>query len=95
MLIDASGSAWVEYKKSGTMHGMKMPEGMVESQKLPEPVFTPSTKAELGEHDENIHPDKGELGLLDGMNANSDFSQGYLWRGDCRGHCSYRRPALL
>ena len=48
MLIDASGSAWVEYKRSGTMHGMKMPEGLVESQKLPEPVFTPSTKAELG-----------------------------------------------
>ena len=41
------------------MHGMKMPEGLVESQKLPEPVFTPSTKAEQGAHDENIHPDVG------------------------------------
>ena len=43
---------------------MKMPEGLVESQKLPEPVFTPSTKAEMGEHDENIHPDKGEQDIL-------------------------------
>ena len=37
-----------------------MPEGLVESQKLPKPLFTPSTKADQGEHDENIHPDKGE-----------------------------------
>jgi len=38
-----------------------MPAGLVESQKLPQPIFTPSTKADQGEHDENIHPDKGEL----------------------------------
>lgn len=48
-----SGSAWAEYKKSGTMHGQKLPEGLQQSQQLPEPVFTPSTKAESG-HDENI-----------------------------------------
>ncbi len=48
-----SGSAWAEYKKSGTMHGMPLPAGMQESTRLPEPVFTPSTKAEVG-HDENI-----------------------------------------
>jgi phosphoribosylaminoimidazole-succinocarboxamide synthase len=48
-----SGSAWAEYKKSGTMHGMPLPAGMKESEKLPEPVFTPSTKAQEG-HDENI-----------------------------------------
>lgn len=48
------GSAWKEYQKSGTMHGQPLPEGMVQAQKLPEPVFTPSTKAEEGEHDENI-----------------------------------------
>jgi len=58
------GSAWSEYKKSGTMHGIKMPEGLVESQKLPEPVFTPSTKAEQGAHDENLHPDVGTSLLL-------------------------------
>ena len=48
-----SGSAWKEYKKSGTMHGAPLPAGLQESDKLPEPVFTPSTKAETG-HDENI-----------------------------------------
>ena len=49
-----SGSAWKEYKERGTVNGMPMPAGMQESQQLPEPVFTPSTKAEMGEHDVNI-----------------------------------------
>ncbi len=49
-----TGSAWKEYKASGTMHGADMPAGLQESDRLPEPVFTPSTKAEIGEHDENI-----------------------------------------
>src|SRR6478735_10579527 len=49
-----SGSAWQEYRTSGTMHGTKLPEGLQESEQLPEPVFTPSTKAEIGLHDENI-----------------------------------------
>lgn len=49
-----TGSAWAEYKKSGTVHGMPMPAGLKESQKLEEPIWTPSTKAEQGEHDENI-----------------------------------------
>ncbi|KAL1762781.1 hypothetical protein FB107DRAFT_253217 [Schizophyllum commune] len=49
-----SGSAWAEYKKSGTVHGMPAPAGLVESQKFPEPIFTPSTKADQGAHDENI-----------------------------------------
>jgi phosphoribosylaminoimidazole-succinocarboxamide synthase len=48
-----SGSAWKEYAKSGTMHGTRLPDGMLESEQLPEPVFTPSTKADEG-HDENI-----------------------------------------
>lgn len=47
------GSAWKEYRASGTMHGTTLPEGMKEADRLPEPVFTPSTKAEEG-HDENI-----------------------------------------
>jgi phosphoribosylaminoimidazole-succinocarboxamide synthase len=54
-----SGSGWSEYKKSGTVHGIKLPGGLVESQKLPEPLFTPSTKAEQGAHDENISPERG------------------------------------
>jgi phosphoribosylaminoimidazole-succinocarboxamide synthase len=48
-----SGSAWAEYSRSGTMHGQPLPAGMRQSSKLPEPVFTPSTKATSG-HDENI-----------------------------------------
>ena len=52
-----SGSAWKEYKKSGTMHGVPLPKGMQESDQLPEPVFTPSTKADTG-HDENITVDQ-------------------------------------
>ncbi|KAI6153922.1 hypothetical protein BKA82DRAFT_4095368 [Pisolithus tinctorius] len=57
-----TGSAWAEYKKTGTMHGMPLPEGMVESQRLPQPLVTPSTKAEQGAHDENISPDRaGQL----------------------------------
>lgn len=49
-----TGSAWKEYQREGTMHGTTLPEGLLESQQLPEPVFTPSTKAEVGDHDENI-----------------------------------------
>ena len=52
-----SGSAWKEYKASGTMHGVPLPAGMQESDQLPEPVFTPSTKADTG-HDENISVDQ-------------------------------------
>jgi phosphoribosylaminoimidazole-succinocarboxamide synthase len=52
-----SGSAWKEYRRSGTMHGQRLPSGLRESDRLPEPVFTPSTKAETG-HDENISVDE-------------------------------------
>ena len=48
-----SGSAWKEYRRAGSMHGTPLPAGMRESDRLPEPVFTPSTKADEG-HDENI-----------------------------------------
>jgi phosphoribosylaminoimidazole-succinocarboxamide synthase len=49
-----SGSGWAEYRQTGAIGGLALPPGLVESQKLPEPIFTPSTKAELGTHDENI-----------------------------------------
>lgn len=49
-----TGSAWKEYKSKVTVHGQKVEAGLQESQKFPTPIFTPSTKAEQGEHDENI-----------------------------------------
>ena len=49
-----SGSGWKDYQKTGAICGITLPAGLKESDKLPEPIFTPSTKAELGEHDENI-----------------------------------------
>jgi phosphoribosylaminoimidazole-succinocarboxamide synthase len=53
-----TGSALSEYKQTGTVCGIPLPPGLVESQKLECPLFTPSTKAELGNHDENINPSK-------------------------------------
>lgn len=49
-----TGSGWSDYRKTGSVCGISLPAGLVESQRLPEPLFTPSTKAELGEHDQNI-----------------------------------------
>lgn len=49
-----TGSGWESYKENGTVCGIKLPEGLVESDKLPEAIYTPSTKAEYGDHDENI-----------------------------------------
>ena len=49
-----TGSGWASYQKNGTVCGITLPEGLKESDKLPEPIYTPSTKADLGEHDENI-----------------------------------------
>ncbi|GHT37658.1 phosphoribosylaminoimidazole-succinocarboxamide synthase [Endomicrobiia bacterium] len=49
-----AGSGWKEYQKSQTVCGIKLPEGLKESSKLPEPIFTPSSKEEGGKHDENI-----------------------------------------
>ena len=49
-----TGSGWASYKENGTVCGIKLPEGLKECDKLPEPIYTPSTKAEIGDHDENI-----------------------------------------
>ena len=66
-----TGSGWESYQKDGTVCGIRLPEGLQESQQLPEPIYTPTTKAELGLHDEHItfadsveileklHPNKG------------------------------------
>lgn len=49
-----TGSGWESYKKDGTVCGIRLPEGLKECAQLPEPIYTPSTKAEIGDHDENI-----------------------------------------
>ena len=49
-----SGSGWREYRESGAVCGIGLPEGLRESDRLPEPIFTPATKADVGDHDENI-----------------------------------------
>ncbi len=53
-----AGSAWKEYRERGTIHAMSAPEGLVEADRLPEPLVTPSTKAAVGDHDENISFDR-------------------------------------
>jgi phosphoribosylaminoimidazole-succinocarboxamide synthase len=53
------GSGWKDYQRTGTVCGHHLPEGLAEAQQLPEPLFTPSTKAELGAHDENITAEQG------------------------------------
>ena len=55
-----TGSGWADYKKTGEVCGIKLPAGMVESEKFPEPLFTPATKAEIGLHDENISEQKAK-----------------------------------
>ena len=49
-----AGSGWKEYQERGTVCGVRLPSGLRESDRLPEPIFTPATKAELGEHDQNV-----------------------------------------
>lgn len=52
------GSGWGDYKRTGSVCGIQLPEGLQQAQQLPEPIFTPSTKAEIGDHDENISFDQ-------------------------------------
>ncbi|MBQ9066012.1 MAG: phosphoribosylaminoimidazolesuccinocarboxamide synthase [Clostridia bacterium] len=53
-----TGSGWTSYQENGTVCGISLPEGLQESDKLPEAIYTPSTKAEIGDHDENISYEK-------------------------------------
>ncbi len=53
-----TGSGWASYKEDGTVCGIELPAGLQESEKLPEPIYTPSTKAEIGDHDENVSFEK-------------------------------------
>jgi phosphoribosylaminoimidazole-succinocarboxamide synthase len=63
------GSGWKDYKKTGALCGIALPAGLQEAQKLPEPLFTPSTKAAAGDHDENISFDEAKK-LLGEAHAN-------------------------
>ena len=65
-----TGSGWKDYQATGSVCGIELPEGLRESEELPEPIFTPSTKAELGAHDENVDFDRaaeiiGDRALLE------------------------------
>ena len=53
-----TGSGWASYVKDGTVCGIELPKGLKECDQLPEPIYTPSTKAEIGDHDENISFEK-------------------------------------
>src|SRR3954451_12132560 len=53
-----TGSGWKDYQRSGEICGIRLPEGLRESDKLPEPIFTPATKADVGDHDENVDFDR-------------------------------------
>ena len=53
-----TGSGWKEYQADQTVCGIELPSGLQESEKLPEPIFTPATKAEIGDHDENVDFDR-------------------------------------
>lgn len=53
-----TGSGWASYQKDGTVCGIQLPQGLQECDKLPEPIYTPSNKAEIGDHDENISFEK-------------------------------------
>jgi phosphoribosylaminoimidazole-succinocarboxamide synthase len=53
-----SGSGWKDYQQTGAVCGIELPEGLRESEQLPEPLFTPATKAEVGDHDENVDLDR-------------------------------------
>jgi phosphoribosylaminoimidazole-succinocarboxamide synthase len=65
-----TGSGWKDYKASGAVCGIELPAGLRESEQLPEPIFTPATKAEVGDHDENVDFDRaaeiiGDRALLE------------------------------
>lgn len=60
-----TGSGWSEYTKSGTVNGISLPTGLIEGQKLPSPLWTPSTKAEVGGKDENISPEEARRIIAD------------------------------
>jgi len=67
-----TGSGWKDYQSTGAVCGIRLPDGLAESEQLPEPIFTPATKAEVGDHDENVDFERavqivGDRPLLEGL----------------------------
>jgi len=80
-----SGSGWREYRETGEVCGIELPGGLKESDKLPEPIFTPATKAEIGDHDENIDFERaaeivGDRALMEELRRVS--IELYTWAAD-------------
>ncbi len=84
-----AGSAWKEYRHYGTIHGMAVPQGLREADRLHEPMFTPSTKAAVGDHDENISFDRA-VELIGGELAEQarDLSIAMFKRASARAEAS-------
>jgi len=70
-----TGSAWKEYQRSQTVHGIAMPAGLLNSSPFPKPIYTPSTKAEAGQNDENIHP--SEAAKIIGKEHGVEYGEKY------------------
>ena len=84
-----AGSAWKEYRQRGTVHSMAVPQGLIEADRLEQPLFTPSTKAAVGDHDENISFDD-VVALLGGEVAEQirDVSLAMFRRASSRAEAS-------
>jgi phosphoribosylaminoimidazole-succinocarboxamide synthase len=78
-----TGSGWKDYQATGAVCGIELPEGLQESQQLPEPIFTPATKADVGDHDENVDFDRaaeilGDRPLLEELRRQPSFDKQYV-----------------
>ncbi len=89
-----SGSGWKDYQKTGAVCGIKLPDGLVESDRLPNPIFTPSTKAELGTHDENISFDR-MIQLLGGDGNLAERVRDICLRIYVEGHNLARKKGII
>jgi phosphoribosylaminoimidazole-succinocarboxamide synthase len=87
-----AGSGWKEYRERGTVCGIPLPPGLRESDELPDPIFTPATKAEQGEHDENISFD-GMIGHIASWRPDRSFASGLAEQIRDRALELYRRGA--
>lgn len=70
-----AGSGWKDYQQSGSVCGIKLPKNLTESEKLPHPIFTPASKAEIGQHDENLTRESGITHLSGRLNIGIDEAE--------------------